>query len=140
MNVKNCPRCDRIFVRQPGARNLCPTCTREEEDQYEVVRTYLRKYPGATVIEVVTATGVEETLIAKFIKEGRLEASSSLQVAWPCERCGTPIRQGNLCGNCQEELAEELRKAAGTLQEAGQKSNVRNRRDRVFTADKDKKM
>ncbi|KAB2953641.1 hypothetical protein F9B85_03195 [Heliorestis acidaminivorans] len=138
MNVKNCPRCDRIFVHHPGTRNLCPHCIREEEEHYEAVRTYLRKNPGANVIDVANETGVDEDTIVRYIKEGRLEATSTLKATWPCDHCKEPIDKGNICLRCQDELASDLRKAAGTLKATEQEEYNKMRRERVFAVEKEK--
>lgn len=138
MNVRNCPRCNRIFVPQSG-RNICPVCIREEEDKYEIIREYLRDNPGATLIEVVNATGVDEDIIMRFIREGRIESKSMLGDSLKCERCGAAIESGKLCRNCQMEMAKEFQRAASSLKPQPQASDSRTTasrpKDKVFTAD-----
>ncbi|MBC9784470.1 flagellar protein [Heliobacterium chlorum] len=135
MNVKNCPRCNRIFIPQ-GGRRICPVCVREEEEKYEKVREYLREYPGATLLEVVNATGVDEDTILQYIKEGRIEASDFQDAAIECERCRTPISSGRLCAKCQGDLARELQQAAGSFRSQTPERDTKSRpRDKMFTAD-----
>ncbi|MTV49923.1 flagellar protein [Heliobacillus mobilis] len=137
MNVKNCPRCNRIFIPQ-GGRKICPVCVQEEEKQYEIVREYLRENPGAPVLIVIQETGVDEDTILQFIKEGRLEAGSIQGAELHCESCGTAITKGRFCGKCQDELARDLQRAAGLSQPKAPERETKGRaKDKFFTADFD---
>ena len=106
--LRNCPQCGRIFSYL--GRNLCPRCMEKEEDEFKIVRTYIRENPGATITETAEATGVAEQTILRFLREGRLvsrglQASSTLE----CERCGRKITEGRYCTSCQQELEREVR-------------------------------
>ncbi|MZP29481.1 flagellar protein [Heliobacterium undosum] len=140
MNVKNCPRCNRIFV--PQGRRICPVCIREDEEKYERVRAFLRDHPGSTLLEVVTATEVDEDTVLQFIKEGRIESSDLRGPSLRCERCDAPIDSGKLCSSCQGALTKELQKAAGSLKPSSaimDRDKKSRPKDKMFTADmKDK--
>ncbi|MBM7866662.1 hypothetical protein GTO89_08415 [Heliobacterium gestii] len=135
MNVRNCPRCNRIFV--PQGRRICPVCVREDEEKYERVREFLRDHPGATLLEVIAATEVDEDTVLQFIKEGRIEASQLQGASLHCERCDAPISSGTLCPSCQGALAKELQKAAGSLRPSspGERETKSRPKDKMFTAD-----
>jgi flagellar operon protein (TIGR03826 family) len=109
MNLENCPNCGSLFVKN-RFRDICEKCYREEEKQFEKVYTYIRKRENrmATMSQVVQATGVEEQLIIKFIKTGRLQLAQFPNLGYPCDRCGTLIREGKLCLNCKEDLSKQL--------------------------------
>lgn len=109
--MRNCPRCGRIFVFR--GREICPACVNEEEEQFERVRRFLRESPGATVEEVAEATGVPSELILSFLRQGRLIATDGLKGSLTCQRCGAPIDGGYLCAACSRELAREVGRAAG---------------------------
>ncbi|MGI6037273.1 MAG: flagellar protein [Limnochordia bacterium] len=100
MKVKNCPQCGQLF--KYTYEKLCPTCREEEHKTFELVRTYLRKHPGATMVEVHQGTGVEMWKLEEYVREGRLMAYSSLQVS--CDGCGKMISSGRLCDDCQREI------------------------------------
>lgn len=106
--LANCSRCNNVFVK--NIRDICQNCYNEEEKSYETVYRFLRerKNREATMVEIVKATGVEETLIVKFIREKRLHPSQFPKLAYPCERCGSPIASGNLCENCTSEFHDDL--------------------------------
>lgn len=60
------------------------------------------------MMEVVEATEVEEELIIKFIKTGRLKLAQFPNLGYPCDKCGTIIREGKLCGSCAGDLKKDL--------------------------------
>jgi flagellar operon protein (TIGR03826 family) len=109
MNLENCPNCGRLFVRNQF-RDICQDCYREEEKAFEKVYHFLRKKENrmATLVQIVEATGVEESLLMKFIKTGRLKLAQFPNLGYPCERCGTLIREGKLCKNCSTDLNKQL--------------------------------
>ncbi len=109
MNLENCPNCGGLFVKN-RFRDICEKCYREEEKQFEKVYTYIRKRENrmATISQIVQATGVEERLIFKFIKTGRLQLAQFPNLGYPCDRCGTLIREGKLCIHCKEDLSQQL--------------------------------
>src|SRR5699024_11870168 len=73
--LKNCERCGEIFA-SIGDKDVCPKCGRQEEEDFQKVYRFLtnRKNREATILEIVEATGVEEDLIIKFMKQNRLRA------------------------------------------------------------------
>ena len=60
------------------------------------------------MLQVVEETGVDEELIMKFIKQGRLRLVNFPNLSYPCEKCGAPIKEGLLCKNCAQSLRTEL--------------------------------
>ncbi|WP_249871322.1 TIGR03826 family flagellar region protein [Oceanobacillus saliphilus] len=106
--LANCTRCDTVFVK--GLRDICNNCYKKEEAAFQKVYGFLRirKNREATLIEIVEATGVEETLITKFVKEKRLHPTQFPNLGYPCEKCGITISSGKLCIACTEELKKEL--------------------------------
>lgn len=123
--LANCSRCDAVFVKT--LRDICQDCYKEEEKAFETVYRFLsdRKNREATMMEITRATGVEEYLLIKFIKEKRLRTSQFPKLAYPCERCGVDIVKGRLCGTCSADIKDgleqheesEKRKAEKTVRE-----------------------
>lgn len=107
--LSNCPNCGELFVRN-NHRDLCQKCWKEEEVSFETVYKFIRQRENrmATIHQVEEGTGVEEELILKFIKTGRLKVASLPNLGYPCEKCGTSIQKGKLCGSCAEDLRKEL--------------------------------
>lgn len=107
--LRNCPQCGQIFSYI--GRNLCHRCLDKEEEEFKVVRSYVRGHSGATISETAEATGIDEQKILRFLREGRLisrglQASTTLE----CERCGQTIPEGRYCRNCREELDRDLQR------------------------------
>lgn len=107
--LTNCPNCGELFVKNKF-RDLCPKCWKEEEADFDKVYQFIRKRENraATLQQVVEGTGVEEELILKFIKTGRLKVTQFPNLGYPCDKCGKIIQKGKTCNSCAEKLREEL--------------------------------
>ena len=110
MNVDNCPRCGRLYVK--NLRDVCPNCLRELEKQYETCVQYLRKNRGADIQELSDATDISIKEITRFIREGRISIMNAPNMMYPCEVCGVLIRDGHMCDSCRSRLTKDLHSAA----------------------------
>jgi len=106
--LANCSRCGKVFAKV--LRDICQDCYKEEEEDFKTVYSFLKdqKKRQATIAEIVEGTGVEEKLIIKFVREGRLRPSEFPNLSYPCERCGTAITTGKYCKKCISEMRKEL--------------------------------
>lgn len=111
MNVKNCVRCGKMY-RPYGGHRICPDCLREEREQYDRVRTYIRKHPKANMVEVSQKTEVPIKKIYEYLREGRITLSSESDIGLTCEKCDEPITTGRFCSRCAGEMEAEMRGAA----------------------------
>ncbi|WP_445505604.1 TIGR03826 family flagellar region protein [Niallia sp. 03091] len=109
--LANCPKCGDVYVEN-NVRGICPKCWKQEEADYEKVYQFIRKKQNRTaeMDEVVEATGVERSLIYKFIKKGRIKLAQFPNLGYPCAKCGAKIREGKLCSNCLDEVRTDLKK------------------------------
>lgn len=105
MNLDNCPRCGKLFAK--NFREVCPACMRDIDKEYELCANYLREYRGSIITEVSDATGVSIKQITKFIREGRISIMNAPNMSYPCESCGTLIRDQNLCDNCRQRIEKD---------------------------------
>lgn len=107
--LENCPKCGKLFMKTK-LRDLCQDCWKEEEAAFEAVYRFMRKRENraATIPQIEKATGVEEELILKFIKSGRLQVTHFPNLGYPCDRCGKIIQRGKLCESCAGELKSDL--------------------------------
>jgi len=106
-DMQSCKECGRIFTAtRPGA--ICPTCKEKEYEALTLVTQSLRDEPGQSVEELSEDTGVDEKLILKFIREGKI-ASDAITDTVPCGRCGQPAKSlaVRLCTKCLAELQRE---------------------------------
>lgn len=108
--IKNCPTCGNFF-NYTGIRDVCVACAQVEEKKYEEVYRFLRKRENraATVDRIVEETGVDEELLYKWVRRGRLQPALFPNLGYPCERCGGITQSGNICESCTTELQRDLK-------------------------------
>ncbi len=109
VDLINCSKCGSIYMKNKF-RDVCDACYKEEEKQFDAVYKFLRvrENRAATIPRVVEATGIDEDLLLKFIRTGRIKVTSFPNLGYPCDKCGTLIKKGKLCDDCADELREEL--------------------------------
>jgi len=105
MNLDNCPRCGKLFAK--NFRDVCPSCMRDIDKEYELCANFLREFRGSIITEVSDATGVSIKQITKFIREGRISIMNAPNMSYPCESCGTLIRDNQLCDNCRQRIEKD---------------------------------
>ncbi|WP_340005400.1 TIGR03826 family flagellar region protein [Paenibacillus sp. FSL K6-0276] len=110
MNLDNCPRCGRLFVK--NLMGLCQPCIKELEHEYEICVDYLRENKGTNIQELSDATEISIKEITRFIREGRISIANAPNMMYPCEVCGTLIRDGHMCESCRSRLRKDLTNAA----------------------------
>src|SRR5690554_523126 len=106
MDIRNCTRCGKIY-NYDGIK-ICPTCRREDEEDFIKVREYLYENPGANLSEVHEATKVDTNKIIEFLRQGRLEIADESNLILECENCGASIKTGRFCDRCASDLHKEL--------------------------------
>ncbi|WP_270166229.1 flagellar protein [Paenibacillus sp. SYP-B4298] len=111
MNLGNCPRCGKVY--QLNLRNLCSACIKELDKEYERCADYLRKFPGTTITELSEKTEVSTRQITRFIREGRISIVNAPNMSYPCEVCGTLIRDSNMCMDCRQRLVKDVNSLKG---------------------------
>lgn len=105
MNLDNCPRCGKLFAK--NFRDVCPVCIRDIDAEYLLCANYLREFKGSIITEVSDATGVSVKQITKFIREGRISIVNAHNMSYPCESCGTLIREHHLCDSCRQRIEKD---------------------------------
>lgn len=110
MNLDNCPRCGKLFAK--NFRDVCPVCIRDIDKEYQLCADYLREFKGAIISELSDQTGVPIKQITKFIREGRISMVNAPNMSYPCESCGTLIRESHICDSCRMRLVKDTRKLA----------------------------
>jgi len=113
VELDNCPRCGKLFAK--NFREICPACIKDVDREYSDCAEYLRKNRGATIYELSEATEVSIKQITKFIREGRISIIGMPNLGYPCEVCGTIIRDSNLCNTCRSRLHRDINELQGKL-------------------------
>lgn len=109
MEIRNCFRCGKLFVpfNKETSPRFCVECREIEEQEFCTLRDYLRENPSSGIKDIAAETGVEESRIIHYLKEGRLETTSQNCVL-SCESCFAPIRTGRYCQECTSKLSKNL--------------------------------
>ncbi|MHA7765714.1 TIGR03826 family flagellar region protein [Bacillus atrophaeus] len=107
--LANCPKCNALFLKTK-LQTVCQACIKEEEKAFETVYKFLRKQENrqSTLNRITEETGVEEELILKFIRQKRIQITHLPNLAYPCERCGTSIREGKFCKACLSDIEGQM--------------------------------
>lgn len=107
--LTNCENCGQLYIKN-AVRDVCEKCYRQEEEAYTTVYKFIRQRVNrtATMQQVVDGTGVEEKLIIKFIKKGRIHVSQFPNLGYPCDRCGAFIQTGKLCDSCKKDINSQI--------------------------------
>lgn len=106
MEMRNCKKCGRVF--SSFGDKICPDCKREEDELFTKVKDYIYDHPHASIKEVAEETEVEEEIILRFMREGRIEVADDSLSTLTCEKCGVAIRTGRYCVDCQKKLVGGL--------------------------------
>ena len=107
MTMENCRKCKKIFPRinEP----ICDNCKKEEEDLFLKVKEYLSENRNATILEISENTGATAKKISGYLRDGRLEISSS-NGELNCRICNAPINSGQYCDRCLIDVNKEIEK------------------------------
>ena len=135
--MRNCSSCGKVFVSINDSR-ICMDCRAKEEEWEKEIITYVRENPKSTIAEIVEATGAQEPLIRRMIREGRF-VETGVELFYPCEKCGSPIQRGQYCEKCQKDMRDELTAAIAKKGGAGKGSGTdagAGRRGYVTLSDK----
>lgn len=109
MDLLNCPNCGTLYIKNP-VRDVCDQCFKAEEAAYDKVYKFLRirENRAATIERVAVATEVEEALLHKWVRKGRLQTAQFPNMGYPCDKCGKIISKGKLCEGCATTFKQEL--------------------------------
>lgn len=111
-----CERCGRLFKSKDG-QTICKKCLNEDtESDFKKVRSYLYFHPGAGIKEVVENTGVDEMMVLKFLRDGRIKTVDEDKVIKKCKICGKIIESGEICESCRDKkIKKGLKQAANEM-------------------------
>lgn len=101
-DAKLCEGCRRVLPKN-YKENLCHVC--QERELFMEVKEYIREN-DVTEFEVAEYFNIPHQKVRGWIREGRIEykefRTPVIETVF-CQRCGEPIRFGNLCAQCQRQ-------------------------------------
>lgn len=109
MNLTYCPKCGKLFSK--NFRDVCNSCFQQLEKDYERCAEHLRKNKGMDIQQLSEETEISIKQITKWVREGRISLMDAPNLSYPCESCGTLIREGHLCESCKKRLTRDVRNA-----------------------------
>ncbi|MCD9022301.1 flagellar protein [Cohnella silvisoli] len=112
MNLVYCPRCNKLYAKT--IREMCNNCYNELEKDYERCVQYLRENKGLNIQQLSDDTEISIKQITRWIREGRISLLNAPNLSYPCETCGTLIRDGHMCDSCKARLQRDVRNANST--------------------------
>jgi len=78
------------------------------EEEFQVVKEYIRENAGANISQVSEATGVPIKMIKQWVREERLTFAEGSGVGIECESCGASILTGRFCANCKGKVTQDV--------------------------------
>ena len=108
MNVRNCKTCGKLFNYVLGLPPICPACRAALEEQFQVVKSYIKEHKGVSITEVAEACNVDPVQIKQWLREDRLEVTEDSALMLNCESCGTAIRSGRFCDKCRASMTNSF--------------------------------
>jgi flagellar operon protein (TIGR03826 family) len=114
MDIVNCPRCGKIFAK--NFRDMCNNCHQALEKDFQRCIEHLRENKGVTIQQLSDDTEITIKQITRWIREGRISVANAPNLSYPCEVCGTLIRDGHMCDSCKSRLTRDVKNAQSTGQ------------------------
>jgi uncharacterized protein len=102
-NLGNCIKCGKLFLK---IRDICQDCFQKQEDQFILVNDYLRNHKNSTIQDVSDETGVSIAQIRLFILANRIQVNLFPNLSYPCDTCGSQIKEGKKCQSCIDTIKE----------------------------------
>ncbi|WEK52955.1 MAG: hypothetical protein P0Y55_10125 [Candidatus Cohnella colombiensis] len=106
LNVANCPKCGKIFQR--NIRNLCQSCSTEEDTHLKVLEQQLLRNRQLSNAELSSKVAIPEDKIRYLIRSGKLRLHDYPNLADSCDNCEAPIRKGTLCLSCSTKIQNDI--------------------------------
>lgn len=137
MNLGNCPRCGKLYVK--GIREVCNNCFQDLENEFQRCLAYLKENRGVTIQLLADATETSIKQITRWIREGRISLLNAPNLMYPCETCGTLIRDGSLCPDCKARLGKDMQNASRQISATAEEQRRRDAAAYQIFDQKDKK-
>ncbi|XID91016.1 flagellar protein [Paenibacillaceae bacterium WGS1546] len=110
MDLTYCPKCGKLFAR--NFREVCNSCHQLLEKDYERCAEHLRKNRGMDIQQLSEETEISIKQITRWVREGRISLMDAPNLSYPCESCGTLIREGHLCDGCKKRFQRDVKNAS----------------------------
>lgn len=114
MDIKTCRTCGKIF--QFRGNYQCQECVRAADEKFVTVRNYMFDNPSANMQEICDTCDVDEEVVLRWIREGRLIVHEDGAPLLKCMSCGRAIHAGRYCLDCSRNVESQINSAARDIQ------------------------
>ena len=108
INIKKstlkCYECGNRLMADDDCRYFCENCGLEFENEYSLVRAYLKKNGSTEALKVSGATGVAMSKLNHYLRKGMVEVADNSKTFITCKKCGAEIKYGEYCPGCAKML------------------------------------
>ena len=105
-----CEKCGGIVKFIGGGRYECLECGHIVLDDFGKVKEFLERRGPSNIMEISYATGLERSVVAKLLMDGRIQVLQNAKGNKTCANCGLPIAHGKYCKNCSDLLSKRRKK------------------------------
>ena len=92
-----------------SGKYICSECGNVVLDDFGKVKDFLEKRGPSNIAEISYATGLEKTVIARLLMDGRIQVARQTVDGRICASCGVPINRGKYCSDCSLIIASQKR-------------------------------
>lgn len=101
-----CHRCKNFYKCNGLPAKCCPECALKDEQDYQIVRRYVKDNPGSLIHNVETNTGISKEKILNYLREERLEIVGNTISFLKCSKCSKTIYTGTICEECRRKYGD----------------------------------
>lgn len=105
--VAHCPRCGKVF--QKNLRNLCMSCSTEEDQQIRTIENQLKRNRHLSNNQITELTTIPAQRIRALIRNGKIRLFDYPNLTDACDLCSAAIRQGKLCVACSMRIQVDIK-------------------------------
>ena len=77
MKTIRCNRCKQMFEFEGLPPECCPSCKEKENERHQIVRDFIKQFPGVNALEIAKHTKVPVSVIMNYIKSGDLHLTAA---------------------------------------------------------------
>ena len=101
---KKCKKCGGNVLIVNDGEYKCEECGEIYYDDYGKIKKYMENNKGATIQEIVQATGVSRRSIKELLSNCKLEIVQPSNAYIKCNVCGAMLTCGSICNRCGNNM------------------------------------
>jgi DNA-directed RNA polymerase subunit M/transcription elongation factor TFIIS len=103
--IRECKSCSGEMHFKGSGRYVCSKCGYEYLTDFGKIKNYLTEKGPRNAFEISEATGVSNTKIYDFIRQGRIDVAQNPALGQNyCAACGVALEFGTFCPECAKQM------------------------------------